>query len=569
PEVNLLNSSGELISKSGSAISETIELLKQGKVIALKGLGGYQLIAEAYNYRAVSLLRQRKNREEKPFAIMAKDISMADDLCEINELEKRLLCSPESPVVLLKKKKGKNELESAAPGNPYLGIMLPYTPLHHLILRGIDAPVIATSGNISEEPMCINETEAFKKLNKIADYFLVHNRGIIRAVDDSVARVVKGREMIIRRARGYAPLPFQTNKKSKTFIALGANLKNTFSMKKGNNIFVSQHLGDLENKETEDYLRKTIKDFTDIYNIEPDYIIHDLHPEYATTGIAKEFNKETISVQHHYAHAAACYYENQVQGNCLSVCWDGTGYGTDGTIWGGEFLLYDGKEIKPAAQFKQFTIPGGGQAIKDIKRSAAGILFDIYGENTLRKIKRLNFIPDADNIITFLQLLEKNINCFKTSSAGRLIDAVSFLLKASSYSHFEGEAAMQLEFLAAPGIKDSYPFHINKNEILIIDWHPVIENLLVDIKEEVPPGNISAKFHNTLLNIITTAALIINEKKVILTGGCFQNMYLLNGAIDKLKEKNFNPYWHQRIPTNDGGISFGQAAYAAAILDNS
>lgn len=567
PEITLMTSSKEILSRNYSALSDTAGLIKSGKIVALKGLGGYQLIVDALNDDAVLLLRQRKNREEKPFAIMTRNLPMSSDLCEISDLEKNLLCSPESPVVLLKKKNGRDVSKYAAPGNPYLGIMHPYTPLHHLLLSETDSPVIATSGNLSEEPMCINEDEAFSRLNKIADFFLVHNRGIVRSVDDSVIRIVKGREMIIRRARGYAPLPLPVKKSVKSFIALGGHSKNTISIKKDDNIFVSQHIGDLENKETEDYLIRTIKDLSEIYEIDPGYIIHDLHPNYATTRIAGDFDKKKMAVQHHHAHAAACYYENQLSGSCLAVCWDGTGYGSDNTIWGGEFFIFDGYDFKHTARLKNFLIQGGGKGIRDIKRAAAGVLYDIFKENTFKKIKRFNFLRETENLKLIINILEKNINCFSTTSTGRLIDAVSFFLNLSSYSNFEGEAAMRLEFSADAGIKENYPFHINSEEILIIDWHPMIENILSDIKDGVTPGKISAKFHNTLVKIIVTAAMMINEKKVILTGGCFQNMYLLNSVIERLREINFTPYWHQRVPTNDGGISFGQAAYAAAILE--
>jgi len=329
-----------------------------------------------------------------------------------------------------------------------------------------------------------------------------------------------------------------------------------------------RHIGDLENRETEEYLNRTIKDLSEIYEIEPEYIIHDLHPGYTTTKIAAGIDKKKIAVQHHHAHAAACYYENQLSGSCLAVCWDGTGYGSDNKIWGGEFFLFDGYEFKHTAQLKNFRIQGGGKGIRDIKRSAAGVLYDIYKENTIKKIKRSGFLQEAGNLKLIISVLEKDINCFSTSSAGRLIDAVSFFLNLCSYSHFEGEAAMKLEFSADTGVKENYPFNINNEEILVIDWHPAMEYILSDIKDGVPPGKISAKFHNTLVRMIITTAMMINEKRAVLSGGCFQNMYLLNAVIEKLREVNFIPYWHQRIPTNDGGISFGQAAYAAEVLDN-
>jgi hydrogenase maturation protein HypF len=568
PSIKLVGRSGELIQNGDSVISEAVKELRSGKIIALKGLGGYQLLADGGNDDAVNLLRQRKNRETKPFAIMVTDLSMAAGLCEADEFEKRLLTSPESPVVLLKKKSGINLSAAIAPGNPYLGIMLPYTPLHHLVMREFSSPLIATSGNLSEEPMCISEYEALNRLSAIADYFLLHNRGIVRAVDDSVVRVVKGREMIIRRARGYAPLPIPVKSgNSRNIIALGGQMKNTISVVKGNNIFISQHLGDLDNLETEIYMKNTINDLSKIYDAEADHLVHDLHPGYSSTRISNNLNIESTAVQHHHAHAAACYFENQMEGECLAVCWDGTGYGIDGTIWGGEFFLFDGKKFRHAAQIKQFSIPGGDKAIRDIRRSAAGLLYDIYGEGVIKKISRLALPDNGDGLENFLTLLSKNINCFRTSSAGRLIDGVSWLLNLSTFSKFEGESAMKLEFEIARGITDYYPFDITEGEVLEINWHPIIKKILSDTRNKIPKGVVSAKFHNTLIQIIFTLALMLNRKKVLLSGGCFQNMYILNGVIDKLEGVNITPYWHQRIPTNDGGISFGQAAFVSAVLE--
>jgi hydrogenase maturation protein HypF len=567
PSIKLLDRSGRVIISGESVISEAVDKLRAGKIVALKGLGGYQLLADARNDHAVKLLRQRKFRESKPLAVMVTYLSMASELCETDEFEKSLLSSPESPVVLLKRKKENNVSALTAPGNPYLGIMLPYTPLHHLITREFSAPLIATSGNISEEPMCITEYEALKRLSVIADYFLVHDRGIVRAVDDSVVRVVKGREMMIRRARGYAPLPVRVEHSSRgNIIALGGQLKNTISIAKGDNIFVSQHLGDLENYETELYMKSTINDLSKIYDAEADHIVHDLHPGYTSTKIALGLNELRTAVQHHHAHAAACYYENQVEGDCLAVCWDGTGYGSDGTIWGGEFFLFNGIEFRHAARLKQFGIPGGDKAVRDVRRSAAGILYSIYGERAIRKIQRFN-LPEINNEFeAFISLLQKNLNCFVTSSAGRLIDAVSWLLDISTSSKFEGESAMKLEFSIEPGITDFYPYDIIPGEVPEINWHPLILKLLSDIRDKISKGIISARFHNTLVQIIFTIALMTGRKKVLLSGGCFQNMYLLNGVIDKFNSAGITPYWHQRIPSNDGGISFGQAALVSAIL---
>jgi len=569
PAIALWNRRGSVISGYSTALPDMVRLLKQGKIIALKGLGGFQLIADACSDKAVKLLRDRKNREEKPFAVMVQDIESAERICVTDALERQLLLSPESPVVLLEKKSNPEIMlsEFVAPGNPYFGIMLPYTPLHHILMKSIRTPVIATSGNISEEPMCIDEQEALDRLGGIADYFLVHNRKIVRPVDDSVVRMVQGREMLIRRARGYAPLPMHLEADDGNIIlALGAQLKNTVALKTGGDVFISQHIGDLGNIETEELLKKTIEDLSTIYKSTPATIVQDLHPGYTGSRISVHPGNARIEVQHHHAHAASCYYENQLSGSCLAVCWDGTGYGTDGSIWGGEFFKFDGEKFQHAAQLKQFTIPGNDNAVKDIKRSALGVLYNIYGENTLRIIKNISPFSGDPDIPLLLQMLEKKINSFSTSSAGRLFDAVSFLAGTGRYSRYEGEAAMELEFTAAENITDIYPFDIEKENLLIINWHPMIEKIIREIREKVDKPVIAARFHNTLIRIILTIALMLNEKKVVLSGGCFQNMYLLNGVIDKLRSNNFIPFWHQRIPTNDGGISFGQAAYTSKLL---
>jgi hydrogenase maturation protein HypF len=569
PRIKLLDKNLKEISSGYSALLLLAELLEFGKIIALKGLGGYQLIANAVKDEPVLQLRERKHRDRKPFALMFPDLISAENSAEISELEKRLLISPESPVVLLKKKKLAHNTfsDQVAPGNPYIGIMLPYTPLHHLLMRLINHPVIATSGNLSEEPMCIHEDEAFKRLGGIADYFLVHNRGIIRPVDDSVARLLNDGEMIIRRARGYAPLPVHLGFQSKaSVIALGGQLKNTISVLKGDNVFVSQHIGDLENAETENVYRQTVNDITRIYNIEPDYVAHDLHPRYTTTRIAKSIGENTIAVQHHHAHAASCYYENQLHGTSLAVCWDGTGYGTDNTIWGGEFFLYDGNDFNRIAKLRDFRIQGNDKAVKEPLRPAAGVLYSMYFERAFNKIQFFPVKYDLEELKIQFQLLDQKINCFTTTSAGRLFDAVAYLLKICYKSGFEGEAAMNLEFLADENEKGTYPFEIRGIGTWIIDWHPMMKSILRDLCLNTDAKIISARFHNTLVKIISSVALMSKQKSVLLSGGCFQNIFLLNGVIRKLTEFGLNVYRNQRIPTNDGGISFGQAVIADNII---
>lgn len=566
PRIQLLNQSGEIICEQKNAITESVKLIRQGKIVALKGLGGFQLIVNAYDDDAVQRLRERKHRDEKPFAVMFPSLEAVKNFCDVSEPEEKILNSPESPIVLVKKKNITLHQASAiselvAPKNPYLGVMLPYTPLHHLLMKEFGEPIIATSGNISEEPMCIDENEAIERLSGIADYFLIHNRPIVRPVDDSVVRVVKDKLMILRRARGFSPLPISIrNAVDENFVCVGGHLKNTISLKKGNEVFISQHIGDLENTEAEKYFSNTISDFKKMYEIEPGYYVHDLHPDYLSTKYCNQKNVITISVQHHLAHIAACYEENKPDGKCFAVCWDGTGYGLDGTIWGGEFFIYDEYEFQHFAQFRQFRLAGGDAAARDTRRSLAGILYEIFGENI--PFEKLNLTHNKNDLTIFIQMLKKNINCFTTSSAGRLFDAVSALLNICQKSAYEGQAAMMLEFIADKKIKSSYSFELIEKEKSIIDWQPMFEEMFVDLKKELPASEISAKFHNTLVQIIIFLAKRVSQSNVLLTGGCFQNVFLLERAIERLTEEGFIPHWNKLVPTNDGGISFGQAVFA-------
>ena len=557
-----------LFLKNNLLLKQTVDLIRQGKIIALKGLGGFQLIVDATNDEAVRELRKRKHREEKPFALMFPSIESIKEVCEVSEIEERVLCSPESPIILLKRKSKIGNPKSkisvtVAPHNPYLGVMLPYTPLHHLLMRELGVPIVATSANLSEEPICIDEYEALGRLKGIADYYLVHNRPIVRHVDDSIVRVIMNRELVMRRARGYAPLPVMVNEKysslkEKTILAVGGHLKNTVALKKGNSIFISQHIGDLSTEESNKTFKKVIDDFKLLYNAEPDEIISDLHPEYISTKYAKQLSEKIEQVQHHYAHVAACRFENQVEGEALGVSWDGTGYGLDGTVWGGEFFLTDDNSYKHFAQFRKFVLPGGEKAIKEPRRSLTGILFEIAGVSFVNEFSDLieNKFTSAE-IGILLNMLSKKINSPVTSSAGRLFDAVSSLLGICDRTNYEGQAAMMLEFAADLNEKGSYPFEIKESDKLIIDWQPIIISIINDIRKDLKPSIISTKFHNTLSQVILEIAKKSGMKKVVLSGGCFQNALLTERTISLLQENNYKVYWHQRIPPNDGGIALG------------
>lgn len=550
------------------AINATADRIREGKIVALKGLGGFQLIVDARDNEAVNRLRDRKHRDEKPFALMFPSIESIKEICDLSELERRLLLSPESPIVLLKKKADieYDIAESVAPDNPYLGIMLPYTPLHHLLLNELNFPIVATSGNISEEPMCIDEEEAFEKLGEIADYFLVHNRPIVRQVDDSIVRIVLDREMVLRRARGYAPLPITFSNdedNEKSILAVGGHLKNNIALKIGSNVFVSQYIGDLSTESAYKTFIKVIDDFKTLYNSEPSEVVSDMHPAYLSTNYAKLITDNHKSVQHHFAHIESCRTENQVTGAALGVAWDGTGYGLDGTIWGGEFFISDENTFSHVAQFRQFQLPGGEKAIKESRRSAIGILYELYGAeifNDALLFEEMNFNENELEIIK--SMLDKNINSPRTSSAGRLFDAVSSLLGISHCSNYEGQSAMKLEFAVDKNESGKYHFELKENGKFIIDWQAMIESIIDDRKKGVDVTNISTKYHNTLSEIILYISEILSEEKVVLSGGCFQNLYLTEKTVELLENKNHKVYVHQRIPPNDGGIALGQIAAA-------
>ena len=569
PQIELWDAEGNVIASKEDALKLTAEKIKNGKIVALKGLGGFQLIADASNAETILRLRERKRREEKPFALMFRDIKSIKEVCEVSLFEERLLKSPESPVVLLKRNNSTDSANTVsqlvAPGNPCLGIMLPYTPMHLLLMEELRKPIIATSGNISEEPMCIDNLGALDRLGGIADLFLIHNRPIVRHVDDSIVKVIMGKEMVMRRARGYAPMPVkvQSDNSKEVILAVGGHLKNTVALKVKENVFISQHIGNLSTAESFKTFANVIEDFKKLYHVQPDKIISDMHPEYLSTKYAKSSSIPHSEVQHHFAHIASCRLENQLKGECLGVSWDGTGFGEDNTVLGGEFFISDDKHYSHFAQFKKFYLPGGEAAVKEPRRSALGLLYSIYKNELFEmdwKFISKNF--EHHEITALKNMLYKNINTPMTSSAGRLFDAAASLLGLGNYNNYEGQAAMNLEFSADPNETGFYPFDIIRNEICIVDWCPFINKLLKDLENNVSINKISAKFHNTLAQIILSLAKIADLEKVVLSGGCFQNALLLEKSVNLLNTEGFNVYWHQRIPPNDGGLSLGQIAAA-------
>ncbi len=575
PQLELWNQDGRILASRHDALLAAAECIRAGGIVAVKGLGGFHLMANARAEGAVARLRERKHREEKPFALMYPSLASIRSECEVSALEERLLVSPESPIVLLRRMNA-SVAESVAPRNPYLGVMLPYTPLHHLLMRELAAPVVATSGNLSDEPICIDERVALIRLRGIADLFLVHNRPIVRHIDDSIARILLGRELVLRRARGYAPLPIRLSKPMPGILAVGAHLKNTIALTVGSNVFISQHIGDLENNEANEAFREVIASFRSLYATEPEQIAADLHPDYLSSRYALNCGRPVAAIQHHFAHVASCMAENELDGAVLGVSWDGTGYGTDGTIWGGEFLLTDDASFQRVATFRRFRLPGGERAVHEPRRAALGLLYEIFGPALLqrRDLAALDAFS-AEELGLMVQMLAKDINSPRTSSAGRLFDAVASIAGLRQRASFEGQAAMELEFALDQG-KDyaPYPFDIMREtdsresgELRIVDWAPIILALLEDVGNNIPIGRISRRFHNTLVEIIIAVAKQIGEKRVVLTGGCFQNKYLTVRTVQRLQTEGFRPYWHQRVPPNDGGIALGQAFAAARLIE--
>jgi hydrogenase maturation protein HypF len=576
PQLELWDKTGNLLAQRDEALHAAARTIREGGIVALKGLGGFQLLVAAQDAAAVKRLRELKHREEKPFAVMYPSFDAVKSECEISPLEERLLRSPESPIVLLRRTTANSKLaKEIAPDNPNLGVMLPYTPLHHLLLAELNFPVVATSGNISDEPICIDEHEAIGRLGNIADVFLVHNRPIVRAVDDSVVRMMMGREMVLRRSRGYTPLPVTlrgAEAKFPSVLAVGAHLKNTVALAVGPQIFISQHIGDLENMAAYDAFKKITADLQKLFEAQPAIIARDTHPDYLSTKFvnglrAANADLRVVDVQHHAAHVLSCMAENELEPPVLGISWDGTGYGGDGTIWGGEFLQVTATDIRRRAHLRQFALPGGDRAIKEPRRIALGVLWEIFGEKIFSMdslMSRLNF--STDELRTFQKMLSAGINSPRTSSAGRLFDAVASLAGLRERVSFEGQAAMELEF-ALDGVhtNEIYPLKIidgSDAKPLVLDWQMMIENILSDRERGLTAGEISAKFHNTMVEGMVEIANRIGEKKIALSGGCFQNRYLTERAVKRLTREGFRVYCHQRVPPNDGGIALGQVLAA-------
>jgi hydrogenase maturation protein HypF len=571
PKMELVDSDGNPVA-SKNVIEKAAGLLKEGKILAVKGLGGFQLACDATSDGAAKTLRDRKRRPSKPLAVMIDNIKEIGQHCLISREEKELLESPQCPIVLLRWKPGSNIAEAVAPNLKYLGVMLPYTPLHHLLLRETGLPLVMTSGNLSEEPIAKDNDEALRRLRGIADYFLVHNRDIYARYDDSVYMVEGGQPVALRRARGYAPYPIFLPFKSKQILACGAEDKNTFCLTRDEHAFLSQHIGDMENEETLEHFENTIELYKKLFRVDPEIIAYDLHPDYLATRYALEAGASAslklVPVQHHHAHIAGCLAENGVKDRVIGVAFDGTGYGGDGTIWGGEFLLADCKDFKRVGHFEYMPLPGGTAAIKKPYRLALSYLYTLLGEDF-----SLEGLPlaglEAAEIEIIRQQLKRKINSPLASSAGRLFDAVSALAGVRGEIDYEAQAAIELEMLAADEVDgtESYPFSIGEEGgMRVVKLKELLAAVVADIRDKVPTPLISLKFHNTMAEIVAKMCKMIAEEskinRVALSGGVFQNRLLLKLATASLKREGFKVLSHRLVPANDGGISLGQAVVA-------
>jgi hydrogenase maturation protein HypF len=634
----LWNSTGQRI-QIADPIQKTVELLAAGEIVAVKGLGGFHLAVDAMNQPAVARLRERKRRVEKPFAIMAATLAGVDEFCHLDDISRELLQSPAHPIVLLRKKRPERLAPSVAPFNRDLGVFLPYTPLHHLLFAGNSAgasegqksrsspcpkdfhtestkplrdlgvkslpgtegaetfvagcsqeadglrlrALVMTSGNISEEPIAIDNAEAVERLRGLADYFLVHNREILLRADDSVVRVAGGRARQVRRSRGYVPAPVFFKDELPPVLAVGGELKNTICITRGREAFLSQHIGDLENLESYKFFESTVAGLERILEVEPRILAYDLHPDYFSTRWAlAQQGMERVGVQHHHAHIASCMAENHLDGRVIGVALDGTGYGLDGNVWGGEVLVCDYRGFERLAHLQYVPMPGGSAAILEPRRMAVSYLLQHFG----RDFWDLNipFVRGLDRRKTemLLRATERRLNSPLTSSAGRLFDAVAAVAGVREQVNYEAQAAIELEaaieerraerrsapFVEASSEDDGYPFALREeNGGWIIDTRPMFVALVQDIRDGLPTGVVSHRFHLGFVDVLARTAALVRARtgldRICLSGGSFQNCFLSEHLQTLLEREGFQVFTHAEVPSGDGGISLGQALVAA------
>jgi hydrogenase maturation protein HypF len=568
PRLEYWDADGRGLAARHDALLAAADAIRAGKIVAVKGVGGFQLLVDARDERAVVRLRDRKHRPDKPFALLFPSLDSVESACVISDLEASVLSSPRSPIVLLRARRGASSIcPSVAPGNPLFGVMLPSSPLHHLFARELGFPVVATSGNLADDPICTREADALVRFRGLADGYLVHDRPIARHADDSVVRVVMGRELILRRARGYAPLVVEVGKATPGILAVGGHLKNTVALTMDRRVVLSQHVGNLDTEEARRVFRDVISDVERLHRTTPARVACDRHPDDAAARYAGQSGAPTVGVQHHHAHVLSCMADNEIAGPVLGVAWDGTGYGLDGTIWGGEFLLADETAFRRVGHIRTFRLPGAAQAVKEPRRSAIGLLYELFGDEVLA----MTHLPpiaaySGGEARVLTRLLASGVNAPVTSSAGRLFDAVASILGVRQRATFEGQAAMDLEYAAdGTATEARYPFRLDeRGSVLVADWEPMIRAILDDAARGAAVGRISAAFHNTLAEMMVAVARRVGRERVVLSGGCFQNARLAERAVARLAAEGFRPYWHRRVPPNDGGLALGQVVAALA-----
>lgn len=560
-----------------SILERVADRLRAGAIVAWKGLGGYQLACDARQSSAVEELRRRKRRSEKPFAVMVGSIGAAESLCFLSEQERITLLSRERPIVLLRRRPHAALAEAVSPGNPATGVMLPCTPMHELLFRvlyerpGAEPALIMTSGNISEEPIVIGNAEAKERLAGVADLFVHHNRRIHTRVDDSVVRVVAGQTMPLRRARGYAPQPVWLGHGEAEILACGAQQKNTLCLTRAGFALPSQHLGDLENFETLRFFEETLERMCRLFHVQPTVVAHDLHPGYLSTQLALRMeNLRPVAVQHHHAHIASCMAEHQLDGRVIGIAWDGTGFGADGTIWGGEFLAADYRGFERYACLRPVLLAGGDSGVREPWRVARSYLLDTFG--AIPGEDRWSRMAPPERLRIVDTMLQRQVHTIATSSAGRLFDAVASLIGLRHTVSFEGQAAMMLEAVAdsCELQEPSYGFALTSGSPAEIDLRPMIRQIVNDVQRGAPRECIAARFHTTLIHVVAEVCRRMRSEqqlnRVCLSGGCFQNARLLEGCVDTLRADGFEVYFHREVPANDGGISLGQAAIACELV---
>jgi hydrogenase maturation protein HypF len=603
PHVWLVQGDG-VDAERDDALRSAARLLEQGKILGVKGLGGFHLMVAATHEAAVRELRSRKQRWEKPLALMTADLQGVKRLCRVGDAEAALLISPEAPIVLLERHPDADVAESVAPGNPYLGVMVAYTPLHRLLLQQFGAAVVATSGNLSDEPICIDNDEATRRLGSIADALLLHDRPIERHVDDSVAAVVGETPVLLRRARGHAPLPVRLASPVPTILAVGAHQKNAVALGVGSQIFISQHIGDLDTPEAVAAHQRVSDDLLRLYAADARIVAHDLHPDYASTRMAKERVARAgstpgaaVAVQHHHAHLASCLADNGAEGPALGVIWDGTGYGTDATIWGGEFLYGDAESVVRVGHLRRFRLPGGEAAAREPRRSALALLWELGLVDHPGACQVLAAFTQGERQV-LVRMLERGVNCPITTSAGRLFDAVACMVGLFPKASYEGQAPMALEFAVerrSSGAKQApYAFDVVGPERMdaarectealssakrahravelctepwVLDWRPVVLGVLDDMARAEAVSTIAARFHGALVDGIVEIAGRAATARVALSGGCFQNRVLLERTSAALRAAGHEVLVHRQVPANDGGVCLGQVVVAARAVD--